>query len=295
MTDNSNTEASARLACDPAELRTLFLFEKLTDEQLATLCRVGRVQLIPTGPVFAEGDPGDLLLRPAVSGTLVTSRKVGADDVEITRTSDKGVYTGAFRSYVGDRMPQVYTNSMRVTEPSRFFLLSADDFSAIMHEWFPMAVHLLEGLITGVAVQREAIDRRERLLALGSLSAGLTHELNNPAAAAVRATASLRERVAGMRSKLGLVARGPYRSDTLETLIKLQESAVEKVAKAPKLDPLATSDAEDELSDWLEDHGCTDGWRIAPTFVQAGLDVTWLDNVADTRGDRDPRARRCAG
>jgi signal transduction histidine kinase len=284
VTDNSNTEASARLACDPAELRTLFLFEKLTDEQLATLCRVGRVQLIPTGPVFAEGDPATCFYV-LLSGTLVTSRKVGADDVEITRTSNKGVYSGAFRSYVGDRMPQVYTNSMRVTEPSRFFLLSADDFSAIMREWFPMAVHLLEGLITGVAVQREAIDRRERLLALGSLSAGLTHELNNPAAAAVRATASLRERVAGMRSKLGLMARGPYHRDTLETLIKLQENAVEKVAKAPKLDPLATSDAEDELSDWLEDHGCTDGWRIAPTFVQAGVDVTWLDNVADTVGE----------
>jgi hypothetical protein len=142
VTDNSNTEASAQLACDPAELRTLFLFEKLTDEQLGTLCRVGHVQLIPAGPVFAEGDPATCFYV-LLSGTLVTSRKVGADDVEITRTSNKGVYSGAFRSYVGDRMPQVYTNSMRVTEPSRFFLLSADDFSAIMREWFPMAVHLL--------------------------------------------------------------------------------------------------------------------------------------------------------
>jgi signal transduction histidine kinase len=283
VADNSKNEESAQLACDPAELRGLFLFEKLTDAQLATLCSMGHVQLIPAGPVFAEGDPATCFYV-LLSGTLVTSRKVGADDVEITRTSQKGVYTGAFRSYVGERMPQVYTNSMRVTEPSRFYVLSADDFSALMHEWFPMAVHLLEGLITGVAVQREAIDRRERLLALGSLSAGLTHELNNPAAAAVRATASLRERVAGMRSKLGMVARSPYRRDTLETLIKLQEGAVEKVAKAPKLDPLAASDAEDELSDWLEDNGCHDGWRIAPTFVQAGLDVAWLENVKDGVG-----------
>jgi signal transduction histidine kinase len=284
MEDNGKTEAGAQLACEPAELRSLFLFEKLTEEQLATLCRIGHVQVIPAGPVFAEGDPATCFYV-LLSGTLVTSRKVGADDVEITRTSQRGVYAGAFRSYVGDRVPQVYTSSLRVTEPSRFYVLSADDFSALMHEWFPMAVHLLEGLITGVAVQREAIDRRERLLALGSLSAGLTHELNNPAAAAVRATASLRERVAGMRSKLGLVARGPYRRDTLETLIKLQEGAVEKVAKAPRLDPLAASDAEDELSDWLEDHGCTEGWRIAPTFVQAGLDVTWLENVKDTVGE----------
>jgi signal transduction histidine kinase len=284
MTADSTNAPQEEVACDPAELRTLFLFEKLSDEQLAALCRIGHVELLPPGSVFAEGDPATCFYV-LLSGTLVTSRKVGADDVEITRTSQKGVYTGAIRAYVGDRMPQVYVTSLRVTEPSRFFLMSAADFSAIIHEWFPMAVHLLEGLITGVAAQREAIDRRERLLALGSLSAGLTHELNNPAAAAVRATASLRERVAGMRSKLGLVARGPYRGDTLETLIKLQESAVEKVAKAPKLDPLAASDAEDELSDWLEDHGCTEGWRIAPTFVQAGLDVAWLENVEDSLGE----------
>ena len=61
--------------------------------------------LIPAGPVFAEGDPATCFYV-LLSGTLVTSRKVGADDVEITRTSQKGVYTGAFRSYVGERMPQ---------------------------------------------------------------------------------------------------------------------------------------------------------------------------------------------
>jgi signal transduction histidine kinase len=275
----------ARLpACNPEELRTLFLFEKLTGDQLAELCRKGHVEQLPPGPVFAEGDPAQCLYI-LLDGTVVTSRKVGADEVEMVRTSQRGVYAGAFRSYVGDRVPQLYTNSMRVTEPSRFFVLSADAFAGLMHEWFPMAVHLLEGLITGAAAARETVDRRERLLALGSLSAGLTHELNNPAAAAVRATASLRERVAGMRHKLALIADGPYQRASLETLVKLQESAVEKVAKAPKLDALAASDAEDEVSDWLDDRGIGDGWQLAPTFVQAGLTTQWLDYVRDTVGE----------
>ncbi len=77
-----------------------------------------------------------------------------------------------------------------------------------MREWFPMPVHLLEGLFFGIRNTQQVIGQRERLLALGSLSAGLTHELNNPAAAAVRATAALRERVAGMRHKLGTIAAG---------------------------------------------------------------------------------------
>jgi C4-dicarboxylate-specific signal transduction histidine kinase len=69
----------------------------------------------------------------------------------------------------------------------------------MIQDWFPMAVHLLEGLFFGVRNTQQAIGQRERLLALGSLSAGLTHELNNPASAAVRATSALRERIAGLR------------------------------------------------------------------------------------------------
>ena len=95
---------------------------------------------------------------------------------------------------------------MRVTEPSRFFVLDAPTFAEMMRDWFPMAVHLLEGLFFGIRTRNEVIGQRERLLALGSLSAGLTHELNNPAAAAVRATSALRDRVAGMRHKLGMIA-----------------------------------------------------------------------------------------
>jgi signal transduction histidine kinase len=243
------------------------------------------VELIGPGVVYTEGDPATCFYV-LVEGTVVTSRKVGGDDVEISRTSQKGVYGGAFNAYLGDRVPQVYQHSMRATEPSRFFVLGADCFAEIVRDWFPMAVHLLEGLFFGGQATRAAVDQRERLLALGSLTAGLTHELNNPAAAAVRATASLRERVAGMRGKLRLLAAGKYERATLESIIELQQRAVEKVAKAPKLDPLATSDEEDELSDWLEDHGIHDGWQLAPTFVQAGLDAEWLGQVRDCVGDQ---------
>src|SRR6202000_2011350 len=153
--------------------------------------------------------------------TVVLSRRVGADDIEVGRTSTRGVYTGAFMAYLGDSVPQVYNNSVRVTEPSRFFVLDASVFAELMHDWFPMAVHLLEGLFFGNKNAQAAIGQRERLLALGSLSARLTPELKQPGAAAVRATATLRERVAGMRHKLGMIAGGKWDRTTLETLIKL--------------------------------------------------------------------------
>ncbi|MEU6524677.1 ATP-binding protein [Streptomyces sp. NPDC046924] len=269
--------------CSPEEIGSLFLFEKLSGEQLGRLCREGRTERFDPGPVYTEGEPATCFYV-MLEGTVVLSRRVGGDDVEVIRSSQRGVYSGAMQAYLGDRLRQVYNNSMRVTEPTRFFVLPAETFADIMREWFPMAVHLLEGLFFGTKSTQAAVGQRERLLALGSLSAGLTHELNNPAAAAVRATATLRERVARMRHKLALIAESSFSKDQLANLIDIQQRTAERVAKAPVLTPLEAADREDALTDWLEDHGIEQGWQTAPTFVQAGLDVDWLEQVAAVVG-----------
>jgi signal transduction histidine kinase len=89
-----------------------------------------------------------------------------------------------------------------------------------------------------------------------------------------------------MRHKLGLIASGSYDRATLGTLIALQEQVAEMVGKTQPLSPLEASDREDELTDWFDDHGITNGWDMAPTFVQAGLDVAWLERVAAAVADR---------
>jgi signal transduction histidine kinase len=287
MSESHSAEAAgsavttAYLPCDRDEMRSLFLFEKLSDEQLDWLCNAGHVIIVEPGLVYQQGDPATCFYV-LIDGALVLSQRVGADDVEVTRTDQPGVYAGAWQAYMGERAPKTYNNTLRAVAPSRFFELDADKFGQLMHDWFPMALHLLEGLFFGIRNVQAAVGQRERLLALGSLSAGLTHELNNPAAAAVRATASLRERVAGMRHKLALIAKGPYDRATLDTLIRLQEDSVERLAKAPTLTPLEASDREDDLGEWFDAHGIGGGWELAPTFVQAGLDVAWLDQVAGT-------------
>jgi signal transduction histidine kinase len=280
--------------CSADELRGLFLFEKLTDDQLAWLCRQGRVIVTEPGLVYAEGEPATSLYV-LLSGTTVLSRRIGTDDVETTRASTPGVYAGAFFAYLGDRVPQVYNNSMRVTERSRFFVLDAAKFAQLMTEWFPMAVHLLEGLFFGIKNAQEAIGQRERLLALGSLSAGLTHELNNPAAAAVRASAALRERVAGLRAKLAAIADGQHDGAVLRLLLKLQDEVAGQVASAAPLGPLEAADLEDAVTDWLDEHGVAGGWQLASAMVQAGISTGQLDRVAAAIAAARPEGSTEAG
>jgi signal transduction histidine kinase len=272
---------TGRLA--PDELRTLFLFEALDDEQLAWLSEHGRTEEHPPGRIYAEGDPATCFYV-LLSGTVSLNRLVHGDSLETTRTDQRGVYAGAMQAYLGNQVDQVYTNSLRALTPAEFFVLPAEDFATMMRMWFPIALHLMEGLFFGMRNMQTIVGERERLLALGSLSAGLTHELNNPAAAAVRATAVLRDRVAGMRHKLALIADGHLDGSQLRHLVDLQEEAVKRLAAAPELTPMQTTDAEDALAEWLDAHDVTGGWDIAPTLVAGGVDPQWMEQAAETIG-----------
>jgi signal transduction histidine kinase len=273
------TEGTQRL---PAQaLRNLFLFEKLSDEQLQWLAEHGWVIEAQSGAtVLAEGAQAELFVV-LLSGTISMSRRVGQDDVETVRTDQVGVYAGAMQAYVADRGAQTYNTTIRVISDARFFALRAEDFAWLMHTWFPMAIHLLEGLFLGMRTSAHIVGQRQQLLALGALSAGLTHELNNPAAAAVRATAALSDRVAGMRQKLAMLAKEDLDPRFLGLLIDVQEEAVRAVREAPNLTALEESKREDTLNDWLDDHQVANGWELAPIFVGAGTTPEFLDKIAD--------------
>jgi signal transduction histidine kinase len=268
-----------------AELGGLFLFESLSAEQLDWLAEHGRVERDAAETVVhREAEPATCFYV-LLSGTIRMTRRVGGDDVEIIRSEQRGVYSGATQAYLEDRVEQTYAASLTAVTDTTFFVLPAAAFAGMMRDWFPMAMHLLEGLFFGMRNSQQIVGQRERLLALGSLTAGLTHELNNPAAAAVRATSTLRERVAGMRHKLAMLANGQLDPAQLQALTELQEAAVERAAKAPARSPLQVSDAEDALGEWLEDRGVVDPWSLAPVFVAAGLGVDWAEGVA---GVADP-------
>ena len=262
----------------PEQLRTLFLFEDLSDDQLAWLANRGQIVEYPAGAIIhAEGAPATSFFV-LLSGMLAMSRRVQGGEIELYRSDYCGAYTGAFNAFLLDReVPEVYTATARAVSDCRLVDLSAADFGRAVREWFPMAGHLLEGVATQGREARATIERHERLIALGSVTASLTHELNNPVTAVVRATARLREQLAGMRTELGKVIRSQPSADQLEAVAELAGRALECRRGAPALSPLDTSDREDELAEWLEEHGVARSWDIAPTLVAAGLDVAWAE------------------
>jgi signal transduction histidine kinase len=202
------------------------------------------------------------------------------------RNDQRGVYCGATRFFYGQPQEQ-YAASVHAVSDLTFLTLPAEEFAQRFRSWFPMATHLLDGSYLGWRNNEFIISSRRRLLALGELSAGLTHELNNPAAAAVRATAALRERVAGMRHKLAILAKKDIDPDLLEQLIDVQEQLVKQVAEdttTPR-SAIEQADREDELGDWLDDHDIQQGWDLAPIFASAGLTGQSMDDVLTSVGE----------
>jgi signal transduction histidine kinase len=271
---------------DIDELRKLFLFERLTDEQLTKLADNGRVRTFGADEdIVRQGEPAECFAVLIEGEVQMINETVSAGTVAMPRTSQPGVYGGATSAYLGDRAPQTYQHTLRATAPSRVFMLSAKKFAYIVAEWFPMAMHLLDGMVSGGRLQREMIDRRQRLTALGTITAGLTHELNNPAAAAVRAVGELRSLIKTSRLQLAQLAEDGIPPEKLRTMIEAQEACTNNLGKQPQRSPLEISDAEDELGEALEELGVDDAWDLAPALVNAGFSGKDLEKIRTKVGE----------
>jgi signal transduction histidine kinase len=261
-------------------LRELFLFEKLSDEQLAWLAGRGEVRSYPAGTtVYTAGQPATLLYV-LLDGTLSLSVRAGGTEIEMNRTDYRGTYAGAFLAYLDVPLARLYVGTLRAVTGCRFWELPAADFGWAVREWFPMATHLLQGFAAQGMATQETVSTRERLVALGTVTAGLTHELNNPATAAARATATLYERLAGLWGELAALTNGELAAGQLATLVDLVRRAHSRRPDQMPMSPLQASDREDELGGWLEDHGVAGGWHLTPALVAAGIDTSWLEQVA---------------
>jgi signal transduction histidine kinase len=263
-----------------AELGALEVFQGLTQQQLEWLVAHGTVLEVPSGAtLFKEGDPANSLFV-ILEGSLELLTPIGGQLVP-TWTQQVGAVTGLLPY---SRM-QHYLGRGRAIGLLRLLEIPREQFPAMLQAIPELGQRMVSLMADRVREATKLVQQREKMSALGTLAAGLAHELNNPAAAVRRDAEALSARMnalgrlAGELCAAGLDGRA---------IAQLGERVAELTARpAVTLDALARSRREDELGEWLDARGVDEAWNLAGTLADAGLT---LDDLDALMGKADPDA-----
>ncbi len=261
------------------ELAQVPLFEHLRTDQLKWLVEHGEDHLARAGEyLFHEGDESDYFYV-VIDGEVQITKQAGEGEI-ILNTHHSGGFSGEVPMLSGTP----YVASARAVTESKLLRFDSQAFRE-MFAICPLVVSKLFQALQWRIQKTESLARqREKMSALGVLSAGLAHELNNPAAAARRATDQLRESFGLVQPLLVKISRA-LDEDHLQELLTLQATIAEKLRDPEPLDALTQSDREEELGDWLDSHGVDNAYEIAPLFVSAGVTADTLEQLYDLIGD----------
>lgn len=257
-------------------LRQIPLLADLPDERLQWLIEHGIEVWREAGEIHREqGAPAEHVFL-MIDGELRVTQKVGNQEILLATYESKTLF-GEIPLLLGDTH---FWAAGRAVTRCHILELPNQVFWQLLSSCTCVMIKILRKMAERMQEVQSISQHREKLVALGTLAAGLAHELNNPASASRRAVGQLKETVQVLQPltlKLSCAQQ--------EFLADLQKEAIAHAKTAVRLDPLTQSDREDELIDWLEIHDIANCWKIAPTFVAAGLDIDWLENVKHNVGD----------
>ncbi|MGZ4269105.1 MAG: sensor histidine kinase [Solirubrobacteraceae bacterium] len=265
------------------DLRPVDLFDELDDEQLEQWAAASTERHLAEGELLV--DVGDehagvtFLLEGTMEALVVEDGRV-APAGEHRAPTWMGAIAALTAGPMGVRM-RALTACRCATVPAEAFVELAMAHRPVFQRAMRQ-VRPVMGRITAIE------QNRERLASLGTMSAGLAHELNNPAAAAKRAAAELAEALDVLGNSIGrFVESGIERTEAAQ-LVAMQRAAVEAAQDDAELSALDAADAEDELLAALEEHGVPEPWRYTEPLVAARVDRAWLDRAHELAGPALP-------
>jgi signal transduction histidine kinase len=248
-----------------------------TPEQVEALMPYGRESSLQTGDLLFDERSVVDSFYVVLEGEVQISRLDGAEEILIG-AHGPGEFTGGLAVLTG----RTSIHRGRAGAPSRVMEIDSETFRRMPAEVPDLADIFISGLARRMRFTQRAYRQREKLAALGKLSAGLAHELNNPASAARRASEELGEAI--LEAQLTSIGHDErFSAGEREALVALQRET--EAGNAALLDPLSLGDTEDRLSDWLGDRGCQEPWDMAPALAEAGLDTDRLEAMAGAFDD----------
>jgi signal transduction histidine kinase len=232
-------------------------------------------------------EPGEVIFKQGrVADTLVFMLE-GELNIQREDQPDAPIFI-AHAGQVTGKLPfsrmQTYGGTARAVTRTRAALIHESLFPEMLTVAPELAQRLVAVMADRIRESTKLDVQREKLMALGKLSAGLAHELNNPAAAIGRSAAALRETMDALRFAGVRVSHHTLTTEQAVFIDDFEQEFLDRLGVTRVPNPIEDSDREERISTWLEGHGVKDGWELAPLLSEAQTEIPQLEHAYQTLG-----------
>lgn len=256
------------------ELKQIPLFSHLEDSQLQYIASKGKTVHLLAGSLIAQqGDPPDGFYV-ILEGKTEWTRQVGEQIAHAVTLVAGDIFAELILL-----LDEPYPTTGRALTDVVLYKFEPDEFWQVVRLCPTVMRKLLKVSAERSQIHESVTQQQAKLISLGTMSAGLAHELNNPAAAIRRNVETLEEILQTLPALALQMHQQPISSAQIEFLSQFYRQSERSALHPAPQDPLSQSEAEDELTDWLDQQDVDNGWKLAPTLVAAGLTTRELEHL----------------